>query len=419
MKAVILAAGFGKRMQGKRPKPLIHLFGIPIIEHSIRKLKGHEIAVVYHDREIEKFMKKKFSDVKLIYNDSPQKENGWSLYMAKDFVDDDFLLLMGDHYYGENFFKNKKFDRTTVFVSKYCDNKEEATKVKVDGKNVVEIGKEIKDYEYFDTGFFYCKKEIFDYIEKIKEKGEVKLSDVVSEMAKEGKIGYEIIEEKWIDIDTEKDLRKAEKIFSESLLMEKDGIISRNINRKLSTKITKMVAKYDFFTPNIITLISFLSGVISSILFFLNAFVIAGLTAQFCSIIDGCDGEIARIKNMKTRFGGVLDALTDRIADFLIILGVLFAYGFTDISIISFFIALSASILPSYAYHLTGFRTSFSGRDVRLFSIMTGGILSYFNINFLIYTMIFIGILSYAGVIKIVHDFWKKEKMGGSLHAIT
>lgn len=410
MKAVILAAGLGKRMKNKKAKPLIDLFGIPIIEHSIRKLKGYEIAVVYHDSEIEKFMKKKFPDIKLIYNDSPQKENGWSLYLAKDFVDDDFLLLMGDHYYGKSFFKDKKFDETTVFVSKYCNDKKEATKVKVGGKKVVKVGKEIKDYEYFDTGFFYCKKEIFDYIEEMKGKDEIKLSDVISAMAKNERIGYALIEEKWIDIDTEEDLRKAEKIVAESLFKSKDGVISRNINRKISTKITKIIVKHDFFTPNKMTVISFITGVLSSILFFLNSLIIAGLTAQFCSIIDGCDGEIARIKNMKTRFGSVFDALTDRIADFLIVLGMLFAYGFTNMSIISFFIALSASILPSYAYHLTGFRTSFSGRDARLFSIMAGAILSHFNINFLIYTMIFIGLLSYAGLIKIMHNLWKREK---------
>ncbi|KAA0000638.1 MAG: hypothetical protein FE047_01105 [Thermoplasmata archaeon] len=410
MKVVILAAGLAKRMRAKKPKPLINLFGMPIIEHSIRKLKGHDIVIVYHNKEIKKFIKKRFPEIKLIYNDKPEKENGWSLYLAKNYIDDDFLLLMADHYYEEDFFKcDGEFDKTTILVSKHCEDADEATKVKVNGKKVIDIGKNLSSYDYFDTGFFYCKREIFDYIERMKERKKISLSDVISLLAKDGKVGYKLISGKWIDIDTKKDLKKAEKIVADSILKSEDGIIARSINRKISIQITKAIVKYDFFTPNIMTVVSFFLGILSAIFFFMNLVVPAGIMSQICSIVDGCDGEIARIKNMKTKFGSVFDALTDRIADFLIVLGILFAYGFTKLSIISFFLAISASIFPSYVYHLTGIRTSFSGRDVRLFSIMVGGILAYFSKEFLIYTMIFIGLLAYIGTAFIVYKFWKAE----------
>lgn len=410
MKVVILAAGLAKRMRAKKPKSLINLFGMPIIEHSIRKLKGHDIVIVYHNKEIKKFIKKRFPEIKLIYNDKPEKENGWSLYLAKNYIDDDFLLLMADHYYEEDFFKcDGEFDKTTILVSKHCEDADEATKVKVNGKKVIDIGKNLSSYDYFDTGFFYCKREIFDYIERMKERKKISLSDVISLLAKDGKVGYKLISGKWIDIDTNKDLKKAEKIVADSILKSEDGIIARSINRKISIQITKAIVKYDFFTPNIMTVVSFFLGILSAIFFFMNLVVPAGIMSQICSIVDGCDGEIARIKNMKTKFGSVFDALTDRIADFLIVLGILFAYGFTKLSIISFFLAISASIFPSYVYHLTGIRTSFSGRDVRLFSIMVGGILAYFSKEFLIYTMIFIGLLAYIGTAFIVYKFWKAE----------
>lgn len=410
MKVVILAAGLAKRMRAKKPKSLINLFGMPIIEHSIRKLKGHDIVIVYHNKEIKKFIKKRFPEIKLIYNDKPEKENGWSLYLAKNYIDDDFLLLMADHYYEEDFFKcDGEFDKTTILVSKHCEDADEATKVKVNGKKVIDIGKNLSSYDYFDTGFFYCKREIFDYIERMKERKKISLSDVISLLAKDGKVGYKLISGKWIDIDTKKDLKKAEKIVADSILKSEDGIIARSINRKISIQITKAIVKYDFFTPNIMTVVSFFLGILSAIFFFMNLVVPAGIMSQICSIVDGCDGEIARIKNMKTKFGSVFDALTDRIADFLIVLGILFAYGFTKLSIISFFLAISASIFPSYVYHLTGIRTSFSGRDVRLFSIMVGGILAYFSKEFLIYTMIFIGLLAYIGTAFIVYKFWKAE----------
>lgn len=400
MKAVILAAGCAKRMGGE-PKPLIKLFGLPIIEHTIRKLKGYEIIVVYHKKEIADYIKEKFPDIKLVYNNQPDKENGWSLYLARDFINDDFILLMADHFYGEKFFNFVRKKETTVFVSKHCSDAVEATKVKVSGNKVVDIGKELKEYDYFDTGLFYCKREIFDFIEKLKEKKEgIKLAEVIKEMAKEGKVSYEVVDDYWIDIDTREELKKAEKLVEKSLIKKTDGIVSRNLNRKISTKITKFLLRYDSITPNLMTFISFLLGIFSSFLFLVKLFIPAGLMTQFCSIIDGCDGEIARIKNMKTRFGAVIDALLDRYADILIVFGMFYAYGiFSTIPLIAFSLALVGCVLPSYVHHMTNIRLSTFGRDVRLFIIMIGGILSYFNIDFLFYTLLFLGIMMNFGVI--------------------
>ncbi len=401
MKAVILAAGIGKRMESNQAKPLLKLFGIPIIEHTIRKLRGYDIIVVYHKKEIEEFIKKKFPHIKLIYNNEPERENGWSLYLAKDYVKEDFILLMADHFYGEKFFNFNKKDKTTLFVSKYCSNAIEATKVKVRGNKIVNIGKSLDDYDFFDTGFFYCKKEIFDYIDEKKEK--IKLSDIIFNLAKEGEIKYEVIDDFWIDIDTKEELKKAEKLLQKKIVKETDGIVSRNINRKISTKITKYIAKYDFITPNLIAFLSFLIALFSAFLFYIKEFILAAIIAQISSIFDGCDGEIARIKNMKTKFGGFFDSILDRYADIFIVSGMLFSYNnYNFLTIIAFILALIGCILPSYAYHITKLRLPFFGRDVRLFLIMIGGILAHFNIKFIFYTLFFIGIITNFGVILLI-----------------
>jgi len=39
------------------------------------------------------------------------------------------------------------------------------------------------------------------------------------------------------------------------------------------------------------------------------------MLAQISSIIDGCDGEIARLKFQTSEFGGWYDAILDRYAD--------------------------------------------------------------------------------------------------------
>lgn len=399
MKAVILAAGLGRRMQSDKAKPLLPLFGMPIIEHTIRKLKGLDIFVVYHDERIKEYIKKKFPDIKLIYNSDPDKENGWSLYLAKDFIKGDFFLLMADHYYGEGFFQFKRCENTTVFVSKQCIDAEEATKVEVDGEKVTNIGKDLKKYDYFDTGLFYCKKDVFRYAEKLSNK-KIKLAEIMAELAKDKKLEYSVVNDVWTDIDNRKELEYAENLVKKSMIKKGDGIISKNINRKISMRITKYLLKFEFLTPNILTIISVLIGVFASILFMLKSFVFAGIAAQVCSIIDGCDGEVARLKNLKSKFGGASDAYLDRIADSLIIFGMFLAYGINTISSVAFFIALLGSLMPSYVYHLSGIRTGSFGRDVRLFIIFIGGILATINKEFLLYTLIFIGIFMNAGAIS-------------------
>ncbi len=410
IKALIIATGFEKRIESGKPKPLLNVFGMPIVEYAIRKLKGHEIIVVYHDKEVEEFIKRKFPHVKLVYNSKPEKGNLWSLYLTKDFVKDDFILLTTNHIYGEKFFEIDRKKLTTVFVSMDCINADEATKVKVKGKKVVEIG-ELEEYEYFDTGFFFCKKEIFDYAEKCANKHKNGLADIIFELAKNRRVEYELVDEFWINIDSKEDLKKAEKLVEKSLIRKTDGIINRIINRKVSTKITKILTRYDFITPNLVTIVSFIIGFFSSALFFMRNLFLAGIMAQVCSIIDCSDGEIARVKNMESKFGAVFDSVLDRYVDFSIVLGMVFAYGFTGLSIIAFFLALSACILPSYVFHLTGLRSMVFGRDMRLFIIMIGGILAHFNKQFLIYTMLFLGIFMNMCVILVLYKFLESQKI--------
>jgi CDP-L-myo-inositol myo-inositolphosphotransferase len=51
-------------------------------------------------------------------------------------------------------------------------------------------------------------------------------------------------------------------------------------------------------------------------------FAAGGLMAQLASIIDGCDGEIARLKWQQSDYGAWLDAVLDRYADSCLLIGV-------------------------------------------------------------------------------------------------
>lgn len=403
MKAVILAAGKGSRMKSTVPKPLIRLFGIPLIEYKIRRLKDFEIAVVYNDKKVAEYIKKKFPEVKLIYNPYPEKENGYSLYCAKEFLKENerFLLLMADHYYGEKFFRkiNDVKEDNYLFVSNYCYDPQEATKVKVKDKYIVKIGKELSDYDYFDTGFFILNYQVFSYIESLLDKEKIKLSDVMQLLANEKKLFFKLIEDIWLDIDTKEELKKAEEIIRKSLIKDTDGIISKLFNRKLSTRLTKFLVRFDFITPNRFTVFSSIIGFLAGILFLSKNYVLAGILTQIASIIDGCDGEIARIKNLSSKFGAVLDSVLDRYVDTFILFAIFLSIEKNIYVYVALFLSITGSILISYVSHLTGIRPFFITRDIRLFLVMVFSILSAFWIYSMTMLLWILGIASHLGVI--------------------
>ncbi len=108
MKAVILAAGKGKRLMpitSSRPKPMIPLAGKPLLEHTILGLRDAGIdkillIVGYKEENINNYFgdgQNKFN-IKIEYiTQEEQLGTGHAVSYAKDFVKDEpFLLIYGD-----------------------------------------------------------------------------------------------------------------------------------------------------------------------------------------------------------------------------------------------------------------------------------------------------------------------------------
>ena len=110
--------------------------------------------------------------------------------------------------------------------------------------------------------------------------------------------------------------------------------------------------------------------------------------AQLASIIDGCDGEIARLKHSQSEFGGWFDAVLDRYADAVLLFGLMWhecAATDTNLPIVLGFAAIVGSFLNSYtadkydglmAQRLQGASYFRLGRDVRVFLIFLGALLN-------------------------------------------
>jgi phosphatidylglycerophosphate synthase len=124
---------------------------------------------------------------------------------------------------------------------------------------------------------------------------------------------------------SEAERRYAERLLLLSLLKPTDGIISRHVNRPISLRVTQWLLPTSF-TPNQMTLVAAVFGAIGSIFAWNGLYwglVLAALFLQIQSILDGCDGEIARLKHQKSRLGEWLDQVFDDVIN----ISFLFAVG--------------------------------------------------------------------------------------------
>ena len=96
---------------------------------------------------------------------------------------------------------------------------EDATKVKVQGKDIVAIGKDLVDYDALDTGMFLCGPALFKRLESAKKDGNCSLSDGMSQLAQERKLkAFDVGDGHWQDVDTPEAFVYTQSIFERDFL---------------------------------------------------------------------------------------------------------------------------------------------------------------------------------------------------------
>jgi hypothetical protein len=116
-------------------------------------------------------------------------------------------------------------------------------------------------------------------------------------------------------VKTEEEARRAEDRLATMLGKDTDSFLARHIDRHISLAITRRLARTRI-TANQVTLLNFFVGLVAAALFaqpnrWLQ--VLGALIFLFSSTVDGCDGEIARLKFQQSQFGGWLDISTDNL----------------------------------------------------------------------------------------------------------
>ncbi len=127
-----------------------------------------------------------------------------------------------------------------------------------------------------------------------------------------------------IAIDSREATQRAERRLLNSCRKREDGVISRHLNRHISLAISRRLAA-TAIAPDHVTAVTFLLGVAAALAAgfgHYSGFLMAGILYQLNSILDGVDGELARLRYEFSLRGEWLDTISDDLADLFIYLGI-------------------------------------------------------------------------------------------------
>ena len=232
MKAIVLAAGYGKRLYPltvTTPKALLEMGSGPMISYPINALltagiTDITVVVGYKSDDLVVFLKKLYPAISFCLNDQYDGDNAISIYAVRSYVKDDpFILVMGDHMISpqivETLLSNSNNQRSLCVDSAPTNPSQvnDGTKVIVDSKGqIIDIGKSLENWNFIDTGVFLMDREVIDTIKylKIQQGTKVSISEVVKYMADIGK-PFKICDvtgEFWADVDTVEDYYSVRKL---------------------------------------------------------------------------------------------------------------------------------------------------------------------------------------------------------------
>jgi CDP-L-myo-inositol myo-inositolphosphotransferase len=323
MKTLIIAAGGGTRLKDltdERPKALVPVLGMPLIERVILTarqagIKEYVIVTGYLGEKIKVYLGGGESlgvKIEYVVNSDWKIGNSMSVLKARELMDEEFVLLMSDHIYDVRILKGILKSGTKSPVTLAIDRRKPLdgdTKVlEKDGK-IVAIGKSLEKSNAIDTGIFLCSPKLFSYLDKAVEGGKSELSEGIARAAMEGDASvFDItqiapyvpdmrkdIRPFCVDVDMEEDAIRASNLIIENACKGNNDFLATYVNKPIENFIVKRVAGLRV-TPNQITLLTNIFAYASTILFFKGYLLFGSLLTFVVSFLDGVDGKLSRVK---------------------------------------------------------------------------------------------------------------------------
>jgi len=255
MKAVILAAGEGKRLRPfteTMPKVMLPITNKPILEHVFDAVKksgiDEVIVVVGYKKEVIMEYFKDYNGIKITYVvQNKQLGTAHALMQAKKYIKESFVVLSGD-----NIIDKISISKLIKDTSKYSllikehphPSKygvvfiEKQSLRKIVEKPQEEIGK------FISTGIYKLPKNVFAKIENLSRQGIHGLSTVIQSIVDDGEEINTIVANFWMDIVYPWDLISINEVMISDASSSISGTIEKGVTLKGNVSIGKDTKLY-------------------------------------------------------------------------------------------------------------------------------------------------------------------------------
>jgi choline kinase/phosphatidylglycerophosphate synthase len=436
---IILAAGEGRRlsMPEKDPKPTHEVLGLSLGERTILAcmaagvsrflvvLGSQAEAVRAHFAQVSM---RRGCAIEFVVAGNWHLGNGMSALAARASITDDrFLLVMADHLVSATLIQ--KVLHTALGDREVClavdqdaarvFDLDDATKVQIEHGMIECIGKDLSVWNAIDTGVFLATPALFGALAGAAAQGRYALSHGIEELAEAGQArAVDVTGQPWLDVDTPDSFQEAQRRLLGSLGKNgADGFISTHVNRRLSVPLSALLVRTPV-TPTQISLGSFFIALVGAAFFTVDqlwASIVAACLVQLSSVIDGCDGEVARLRHLATSRGAWVDTMLDRYADTAIVMAITLGYAAGHPGVLPWLGGLAAStgfLLASYStkeFALThgvpypdNVLNRLKRRDLRLLVMCCGGLA-----RCPFYAMVVMGLLTHGLIVGILVNGWR------------
>ena len=446
MKCLILAGGTGSRLGARGgSKPLAIVGGLSLVERAIataRAAGGREFVVVCGHRtaalvgHLDDIARRRSLVVHPIFNAAYRQGNGLSVLCARDLLEAEerFGLLMADHVFEPGlllglFSEGPGPGEVVLAVDSDVSNPlvdhDDVTRVELSGGWVQGIGKGLEPYDGFDTGAFVCTPALFGALGDSVAGGDTSLSGGMRLLAAAGRLrAHDSSGQGWVDVDTRAGQRQANRLVYAGLRKPGDGFIAGRLNRPLSQRVLTpaLLRLRRGITANEVSVLALLVAVTAGFVFAAGWPLVAGLLVYLSSVLDGSDGEVARLKYQESGFGGYFDAVLDRFADSVMMLGVLVYLLYSSslgalvgdsrqtlVVVVATVAAIVGNLMVSYTsakaqvdvgHRYVGWAMGTGhGRDLRLFILASAAVLAAIHPVFLLGGVVLLAVLTHLVVV--------------------
>ena len=331
--AVVLAAGRSERLvevTGGGSKALMRVGGLSLVERAVRSLLAagieHVVVVVGYQAGPVGAVVNRIAPgrVQAVFAEAWEQGNGVSLAAAEPYVaeEDLFLLVTADHIFGEGALAPLLgAGRASVLVdhAPEPDAWAEGTRVRLHEEQAVAFSKQL-GAPSIDCGAFLLPLDVFDAQRRTVARGDASLAGAVTELARRRPLEAVPLPHWtwWQDVDTPEDLHRAARRLRGALTKRTDGPISRYLNRPLSTRLSMGLAHLPLH-PDVVSLVAFLVALAGAWALAARSGIAGAVLVHAASVLDGVDGEIARLRLRTSPRGALLDWVLDRLGDAAVI----------------------------------------------------------------------------------------------------